>query len=220
MQTNFGFKELFNLNETTFFTNHGSYGACPKIIHDKKVKLMLEMESEPDKWFRFTSIDYWNKSRARLADYLRIDVANLVLCQNATESVNVALKSVTFRRDHAILATEYTYGAVLNSIDYVAKYRLDKDHQVPVFKVACRFPVLSEAALLEEFEKTCRHIVEEKRLKIRVAVIDHISSASAMLYPVEKINKIIRKWSASCQDAGLGIMSKSNSKLSMHSHLH
>ena len=195
---NFGSKDLFNLKETTFFTNHGSYGSSPKIIHDKKSKLQLEMESDPDRWFRFNSINYWTKSITSLSNYLNISAENLVLCQNATEAVNSALKSITFKSDHAILATDYTYGAILNSIDYIAKYRFEKE--IPVFKVACEFPIVSEEALLEEFEKTCKLIVEEKGLKIRLAVIDHISSATALLYPVKKINAIIRKWSNKTKD--------------------
>jgi selenocysteine lyase/cysteine desulfurase len=196
--SNFGSKDLFNLKDSTFFTNHGSYGSCPKIIHDKKSKLLLELESEPDRWFRFKSKEYWNKSISSLSEYLNINSENLVICQNATESVNVALKSITFKSDHAILAHTYTYGAILNSIDYIAKYRLDKE--IPVFKVACEFPIKSENDILDEFEKTCKLIVEEKGLKLRLSVIDHISSATAMVYPLKKINAIIRKWSRKTED--------------------
>ena len=196
--SNFGLKDLFNLKDTIFFTNHGSYGSCPKIIHDKKSKLLLELESEPDRWFRFKSIEYWNKSISSLSAYLNIKSENLVICQNATESINAALKSITFKSDHAILAHSYTYGAILNSIDYIAKYRLDKE--IPVFKVACEFPINSEDEILNEIEKTCKLIVEEKGLKLRLAVIDHLSSATALLYPVKKINAIIRKWSSKTKD--------------------
>jgi hypothetical protein len=56
-------KDEFNLNSSVYFTNHGSYGATPKKILDKKFQLELEMENVPDKWFRFSSLDYWNKSK-------------------------------------------------------------------------------------------------------------------------------------------------------------
>ena len=130
-----------------------------------------------------------------MAKFLNVNPDNLVLCLNATESINAALKSVDFNQNDAILATQYTYQAILNSIDYVAKYRLNKQDEIPIIKVPCVFPIQSKQALLDEFEKTCEFIINEKKKNIRLAVIDHISSATALLYPVKEIIEIVRKWS-------------------------
>lgn len=51
---------------------------------------------------------------------------------------------------------------------------------------------------MEYFEKACEKIINEKKLRIRLVVIDHISSATAILYPVGEISQTIRKWSKDC----------------------
>jgi len=48
---------------------------------------------------------------------------------------------------------------------------------------------------LNQFEKICEEIVNVKKLRLRVALVDHISSASATLFPVKEIVQIVRKWS-------------------------
>lgn len=137
--------ESFHLDSSITFCNHGSYGTVPKTIFSKKQELMLEIESAPDKWFRYTSIEQWNRNKQLLADYLKVDSDNLLICDNATESINAALKSIEFNGcQDAILTTEYTYKAISNTVDYVSKYRFSQDNQVQVFQVPCNFPIESK----------------------------------------------------------------------------
>jgi isopenicillin-N epimerase len=192
--------EMFNLDKSIYFTNHGSYGSVPKSILDKKFQLQLEMEKSPDKWFRFTSFDLYKKNLESLANYLRVDKQHLVFSENATDGINCALKSIEFDGPaDAILATNYTYAAILNTIDYISKYRFkQKADQVNVVKAELRFPIRSVESLLDEFDEKCREIVVVKKQRLRLAVIDHISSATAMLFPIEKIIELIRKWNKEC----------------------
>jgi len=193
-------EEMFNLNHSVYFTNHGSYGSVPKSILEKKFQLQLELEKSPDKWFRFTSFDLYQKNIESLANYLKINKENLVFIENATDGINCALKSIEFNGcNDAILTTNYTYPAILNTIDYISEFRFNqKTDQVNVVKAEIRFPIISVESLLAEFDEKCREIVNEKKQRLRLAVIDHISSATAMLFPIEKIIKLIRKWNKEC----------------------
>lgn len=199
LKINFGRQlkhESFNLDPDYYFTNHGSYGSVPKSILNKKIQLQHELEKSPDKWFRYTSYDLYNKNVETLANYLKINAKNLVLCDNATDAINVAMRAIEFDGSNdAILATSYTYQAILNTIDYTSKYRLDKENHVNVFKVDIKFPIKTVDELFTAFEDKIKEILIEKKLRLRLAVIDHISSATAMLFPVDKICQLIRKWS-------------------------
>lgn len=145
--------ESFHLDQALTFVNHGSYGTVPRKVFAKKQKLQLEIESAPDKWFRYTSLKEWHHNKQLLADYLKVNTANLLICENATESINAALKSIQFNgsRD-AILEMEYTYNAIANSVDYVAKYRMAEDDAVQVFKVPCKFPIKGKKRILFLFK--------------------------------------------------------------------
>ena len=64
-----------------------------------------------------------------------------------------------------------------------------------MFKVDIKFPIKTVDELFTAFEDKIKEILIEKKLRLRLAVIDHISSATAMLFPVDKICQLIRKWS-------------------------
>lgn len=135
-----------HLDSSLTFCNHGSYGTCPREIFAKKQKLQLEIETAPDKWFRYTSFNEWTRNKQALVDYLNISYDQLLICDNATDSINSALKSIEFNGSNdAILITEYTYKAIANTVDYIAKYRFDEANQVHVFKVPCVFPIKRKA---------------------------------------------------------------------------
>ena len=80
-------------------------------------------------------------------------INNLVLCENATESINVALRSIDFNgSSDAILATTYTYKAIMNAIHFTSKYRLDEKNKIKIFVVDVKFPIKNITELLNEFE--------------------------------------------------------------------
>ena len=139
--------ELYQLNENLFFTNHGSYGAIPKLLAAKRNELIVEMDNAPDIWFRYTSYRLWNENREALANYLNVKSDHLVLTENATDSINAIVKSIEFNPDEdAILAHEYTYNAVLNTLKYTSTYRHKKP--VEIFKVPIQYPIKSKEYLI------------------------------------------------------------------------
>lgn len=56
-------------------------------------------------------------------------------------------------------------------------------------KIDVKFPINSEEDLIKEFEKACHEIIEIKKLRLRLAVVDHIASSSSIVYPIERISK-------------------------------
>ena len=53
--------------------------------------------------------------------------------------------------------------------------------------------------MIQLFNQACAEIVVQKKLRLRFAVIDHITSGTAILMPVAEINKIIRRWAPDCK---------------------
>lgn len=46
---------------------------------------------------------------------------------------------------------------------------------------------------MDEFAKMIDYIINEKKLRLRVVLVDHISSATAILYPVKNLIELIRE---------------------------
>ena len=131
---------LFNLDPALTVTNNGSYGSSPKPIIERKREMQMEMERCPDRWFRVTSFQKWEESLEALGKYLKVPKENLIINENATEAINTVLKWVEFDGSKdAILTTEINYQAILNAIDYAAKYRMKPGNFVNVVKVILYF---------------------------------------------------------------------------------
>ena len=177
------------------FTNHGAFGRVPKPILDKYHLLQIQMESSPDEWYRIKSYDFLDENKNALAKYLKVDEKNFLLCKNTTDGINIVLKSIQFETNtDVILATEYTYEPIMNTIDYISSYRIEEKNKIKTFLVPINLPILSKQAFINEFESMCKKIVEDLKLNIRLAMLDHVSSSLAALLPLKEIISIIRKW--------------------------
>lgn len=53
--------------------------------------------------------------------------------------------------------------------------------------------------LVQLFDQACADIIVRKKLRLRLAVIDHITSGTALLMPIVEINQTIRRWAPTCK---------------------
>ena len=81
-------KADFILRPEIHFLNHGSYGACPKLILAEQRKWIELMEEQPVLFFR-ELVPRMRKAREALTEYLGAQPENLVYVTNATYAVNV-----------------------------------------------------------------------------------------------------------------------------------
>lgn len=192
-------KQLFYLDARITFTNHAGLGRSTKKIINKKCQLLIEMETAPDKFFRLTSYQLLERNLSSISDYLNVKKSQLLFCKNVTDGINVILKSIEFNIDSrdAILVTNYTYEPILNAIDYISKYRR-AGKPIDVIKVEISLPITSVEQILDHFENTCDRIINEKKLNLRLAVIEHVSSSLAVVFPVERIVKSLKRWNRAC----------------------
>ena len=83
------------------FCNHGSYGATPKYVMEKRFDLLREAESNPDLWYRGTMLKRELLSTERLADFVgATSPTDLVYVDNVTEAMNIILKVMLYLTFH------------------------------------------------------------------------------------------------------------------------
>ena len=87
----------FLLDPTATMTNHASYGAVPRRIHDKHMALQLEMEAHPDRWFRTTVKERMVQSAKAVGKLLNVDDECVGFVTNASMGVNTVLASYPFK---------------------------------------------------------------------------------------------------------------------------
>lgn len=179
-------RDHYLLDQSVVYANHGSYGPCPAIVYEELQRLRLEQERNPDKWFRQSKYTSYVESVRAAARRLDCNFEQITLVDNATMGINAIVKSplptFTSKPGGTILCTNLAYGAVLFTIEEAAKQRGMKVRMIHI-----RPPIADKQAFIQQFQDELdKGDVED----IRLAIIDHITSATAILFPVVELTDL------------------------------
>ena len=143
------------------------------------------MEQSPDVWFRYTLRPLWEQALRTVADFVGAKFENIVFVPNTTCGVNIVLRSLDFNEAAAILVTNQTYGAVRMTAREICQANKSKllvlniTYPTVDFKGSAEFYVDD---VVEHYSK-----VLQENSGIQLAVIDYITSESALLFPVSEL---------------------------------
>ena len=82
-------REHFLLDPALIFFNHGSFGACPRVVIEAQHHIQFEMERNPVEFFGRRSASKLLQAREAVAQFVGTSAANLVFVENATVGVNI-----------------------------------------------------------------------------------------------------------------------------------
>jgi isopenicillin-N epimerase len=165
----------WKLNKNIVYLNHGSFGATPTKVLEKQLQLQMENEAEAIEFYIDKLPNLINTSKAALANYVGTDSNNIVFIQNTTTGVNTILNSLTANEGDEWLTTNHAYGACVHAFKHFAT-----KHKCNVVTAIIDYPIISEDAILEAIEKSITP-------KTTIALMDYVTSASAIILPIKKI---------------------------------
>lgn len=172
--------DLWLLDQQVAYLDHGAYGAVPKPVLEAQRSAAEAVERNPERFYRTELVPQLAEVRKGVADFLQTDAAGLVLVQNATEAVQVALDAVQLEPLAEVVYTDHSYPWVEAAI---ARMCADRG-AVP------RSVALPDPEELTEAEFAAALIASLKRVMNRrtaLLVLDQITSASAIRLPVEAV---------------------------------
>lgn len=132
-----------------------------------------------------------SESRAKVAKILNCPAKNVVLVPNSTTGTNAVLRDLVYQSDDAILFPSIGYGAVGKNIDYLVdteKLRGVRLHKVPV---PLTMP-MSKPDILQALKRAIDEAQGQGK-RIRIAIIDTISSRPGLRLPWEEMVGILRE---------------------------
>lgn len=173
------FRHHWPLAPALVFLNHGSYGATPTAILDLQQSLRREMESSPVRFMERFLRGGVDGPRQALAEFLHTCATNLVPVTNATTAVNAVARSWPLRPGDEILTTSLDYNACRNALAHAAAA---SGATLVVARVP--FPLASPAEVTAA-------ILAAVTGRTRFAMIDHVTSGSALVLPVEEITAVL-----------------------------
>lgn len=133
------------------------------------------MESEPVQflWRRYD--EHLDASRRAVARFVKARPRDLVFITNATAGINAIVRSIKLRPGDELLTTNHDYNACHNVLVEIANRA---GAHVVVANVP--FPVRSTDQILEA-------VMSSVTKRTRLALIDHVTSSTALVFPVARI---------------------------------
>ncbi|KAK9292468.1 hypothetical protein L1049_020441 [Liquidambar formosana] len=175
--------------------NNGSFGCCPGSIIAAQRDWQLQYLKQPDHFYFNCLRTGILRSRTIIKDLINAEhVDEVSLVDNATTAAAIILQQIgwafaegRFQKGDAVVMLHYAYGAVKKSIEaYVSRaggY---------VIEVQLPFPLSSNDEIVNEFRKALERGKRNGR-RVRLAVIDHITSMPCVVIPVKELVKICRE---------------------------
>jgi len=178
--------EQWALEPETLYLNHGTVGATPRVVLKAQRAIHDEIERQPSRFLlrELTVLGHGPRpERPRrmrvaaqaVAEFFGASGDDLVFVDNATTGANTVLRSLAFGPGDEILVTDLTYGAVTNAATYTAR-------RVGAKVVRAEIPGPPFTP-----EATLAAILGALTPRTRLAIVDHITSESALVMPLAEI---------------------------------
>ena len=176
----------WRLDPAFLTVNHGSFGATPLAVRAEQDAWRERMEAQPTR-FMASLPGLLRASAERLGAFLGAEGHDLAFVDNATTGCNAVLRSLALQPGDEIVMLSHVYNAVRNTAKFVAEKSGAK-----LVEAIVPFPDFSADAAVE----AVRSVLTERT---RIAIVDHITSASAIVLPAEQIV-------AACHAAGVPVL--------------
>ncbi len=181
-------RPLWHLAPGARFLNHGSFGACPREVLAEQERIRLEMEAQPDVFFRESIVPGegatpLRDSAARLAAFVGARPESIAFVENATAGIQAVLRSLALAPGDEILVTDHAYNAVRMMVDARCAETGTRPRVVTL-----PIPATSDAIV--------QRIRDSLTPEVRLAILDHITSPTALLLPLERLIPELRRWGA------------------------
>lgn len=175
------------LEEDMTFLNHGSYGATPLELLDEQRRWQRRMESQPCQFINEVLPVELRVAAARLATFVGATSDSVAFVENTTSGIGAVLRSLTFQPGDVIVVTDHIYNAIRQTLLYLA----NRSGAV-IRTIELSLPV-------DDTPTLAARICEGIDASVKLVLLDHIASASAIILPVESVAR-------HCRDLGVPLL--------------
>lgn len=172
---------LFQVRRDITFLNHGSYGACPLPVFETYQGWQRELERQPVEFLGRRIKGLLAEARGALGAFVGTDADNLAFVPNVTAGANAVARSLRLGPGDEVLATDHEYGAV------------DRTWRFFCARSGARYvnqPIALPVTTPEEFVAQLWAGVTPRT---RIIAISHITSSTALIFPVAEICRRARE---------------------------
>lgn len=165
----------FQLAPDRVHLNHGSYGAVPLSVLAEQERWRAHIERDPTSFFQDELPGALRTMAGKVATRFGGAAQDWVFCENATSAVNGVLASFPLQPGDEIVTTSHVYGAVLKAM------------QVWAARKGAALVIAGLPAVSESEDQVVEGIAAALTPRSRLLIVDHITSATATIFPIRRI---------------------------------
>lgn len=168
-------RSWWGLDQDIVPLNHASFGATPEPVRIALEDIRRWIDRNADEYFWYHHIRSFDEVRDKVAQFVGSDFDSTVLVPNVTFAVNSVVRALPFEAGDEIVTTNHTYGACRFVLDYVARER-----GLKVVEIKLPFEGVSDDEFIRLLEGVCTK-------RTRLCFVDHITSLTTLVFPIERI---------------------------------
>jgi isopenicillin-N epimerase len=168
-------RSLWDLDPDVVFLNHGSFGATPRAVLETQTAWRRRLEANPVEFLDRRLKSRLEEARGIVGRFVGAGGEDLGFVTNATGGSNAVLRSLSFAPGDELVTTDHVYNAIRLTMRHVAR-RTD----ARVIEVEIPLPIRSADDIVEPIATALTD-------RTRLVVIDHVTSPTAVVFPVERI---------------------------------
>jgi len=174
-------KNQFLFNPKIHFLNHGSFGATPKQVFRDYQHWQRQLEYQPVEFLGRHAQALMAEARLALGKYLHTSADNLVYTQNVTVALNIVARSLALGPEDEVLTTDHEYGA----LDRTWRF-LSNERGFEYVRQEISLPLTTPQQFVDDLWKGVTS-------RTRVIFLSHITSPTAILFPVPDVIRRARE---------------------------
>lgn len=174
---------MWSLDPQIAHLNHGSFGAVPKIVASAQREIQQLEESNPNLFFRTTLPKLHDEARTFVAAWLGVNADLFAFVPNASQGVITSASALVTKPRSQIVATSLGYGGVLNGLAEIARRT----------QGTLRIAEIDFTSGVQNDDDIADSVFAALTNETSLVVLDQITSATALLLPLEQIVRTIRR---------------------------
>ncbi|WP_433614107.1 aminotransferase class V-fold PLP-dependent enzyme [Dactylosporangium sp. CA-139114] len=175
-----GARLLFSHDAAVAHLNHGAFGMVPVAVQRAQQRVREEMEANPHRFFAVGLEERIAHVRRHLAAFVGADPEGTALVENVSTATSIVLGSLDLGTEDEIVTTDHGYGAVDLAVAATCR-RTGAVHRV------ARVPLEADDAAVTAA------VLEATTPRTRLVIVDHITAATARVFPVRRIVEAVRE---------------------------
>ena len=186
-------RSTWSIQEGVTYLNHGSFGPAPIVVQENREEWSRKLERNPMDFFLRVMEPALDVAMASLSKFVGSDPRDMVFVDNATVAMNVVAENIELKAGDEVLLNDHEYGAVFR----IWRHQCD---QVGARVVSAKLGNFSEqedptsdSGQVNVTRRVVDLIFSAVTEKTKLIVVSHITSPSAIIFPVAEICRVARE---------------------------